>query len=459
MTETTLELAQARAAVNLSEIGIELHERIRELYPICRSITGNGVRQTLHRLGTEIELQVEEIPTGTAVFDWTVPREWNIRDAYIKNSDGVKIVDFKTSNLHVLNYSTPVHQRLTLAALRPHLYSMPDYPEWIPYKTSYYKETWGFCLTDRQLTSLREDEYEVCIDSSLEDGHLTLGQCVLPGETTDEILFSSHVCHPSLCNDNLSGVSIAASLARMLAHVKRRHTYRFLFIPGTIGSITWLARHEDTVARIKHGLVLACAGDRGRVTYKRSRRGNALIDRAVAHVLKQRGGESAMTDFGPYGYDERQYCSPGFDLSVGVLSRTPYGRFAEYHTSADNLDFVDPASLADTFTTCLAILEVLEGEGTYVNQNPKCEPQLGRRGLYGSLGGHGGRREMEEALLWVLNMSDGGHGLLEIAERSSLEFSVIRAAADRLALHGLITGATASPTSGAVHSPSNSGVI
>ena len=335
---------------------------------------------------------------------------------------------------------------------------MPDYPEWIPYKTSYYKETWGFCLTDRQLTSLREDEYEVCIDSSLEDGHLTLGQCVLPGETTDEILFSSHVCHPSLCNDNLSGVSIAASLARMLAHVKRRHTYRFLFIPGTIGSIAWLARHEDTVARIKHGLVLACAGDRGRVTYKRSRRGNALIDRAVAHVLKQRGGESAMTDFGPYGYDERQYCSPGFDLSVGVLSRTPYGRFAEYHTSADNLDFVDPASLADTFTTCLAILEVLEGEGTYVNQNPKCEPQLGRRGLYGSLGGHGGLREMEEALLWVLNMSDGGHGLLEIAERSSLAFSVIRAAADRLALHGLIIGATASPTSGAVRSPSNSGV-
>ena len=242
MIEPRGALADARAALNLEEIGLELHERIRALYPICRSITGNGVRQTLQRLGTEIELQVEEIPTGTAVFDWTVPKEWNIRDAYIKNSDGVRIVDFRASNLHVVNYSTPVHARMTLAALRPHLYSIPEHPDWIPYKTSYYKETWGFCLTDRQLASLREDDYEVCIDSSLEAGHLTLGQCVLPGDTADEILFSSHVCHPSLCNDNLSGVSVATSLARLLSTLKRRYTYRFLFVPGTIGSIAWLAR-------------------------------------------------------------------------------------------------------------------------------------------------------------------------------------------------------------------------
>jgi aminopeptidase-like protein len=438
MIEPRGALADARAALNLEEIGLELHERIRALYPICRSITGNGVRQTLQRLGTEIELQVEELPTGTAVFDWTVPKEWNIRDAYIKNSDGVRIVDFRASNLHVVNYSTPVHARMTLAALRPHLYSIPEHPDWIPYKTSYYKETWGFCLADRQLASLREDEYEVCIDSSLEVGHLTLGQCVLPGETSEEILFSSHICHPSLCNDNLSGVSIATSLARLLSSLKRRYTYRFLFIPGTIGAIAWLALHEADSARIKHGLVLACAGDRGGISYKRSRKGNALIDRAVAHVLRRAGVEPAITDFSPYGYDERQYCSPGFDLSVGVLSRTPYAQFAEYHTSADNLDFVDPASLGHTLTACLGVLEVLEGEATYVNQNPKCEPQLGKRGLYGSMGGHGGKREMEEALLWVLNMSDGNHGLLDIAERAGLEFSVVRSAADRLTQQGLL---------------------
>ena len=229
MTESRNELATARAALNRQEVGNELHERIRDLYPICRSITGNGVRQTLHRLGKELELQIQEIPSGTAVYDWTVPKEWNIRDAYIKNSEGVKVVDFQASNLHVVSYSTPVHERMTLAALRPHLYSIPEHPDWIPYKTSYYRETWGFCLTDRQLKSLREDEYEVCIDSSLEDGHLTLGQCVLPGEITDEILFSSHICHPSLCNDNLSGVSVAVSLARMLARLKRRLYLPFSF--------------------------------------------------------------------------------------------------------------------------------------------------------------------------------------------------------------------------------------
>jgi aminopeptidase-like protein len=231
---------------------------------------------------------------------------------------------------------------------------------------------------------------------------------------------------------------VATSLARLLSNVRHRYTYRFLFIPGTIGAIAWLSRHEDAACRIKHGLVLACVGDRGKVTYKRSRKGNALIDRAVAHVLERDDVEPDIRDFTPYGYDERQYCSPGFDLPVGVLSRTPHGEFAEYHTSADNLDFVDPASLADTLTKCLSILEVLEGDATYINQNPKCEPQLGKRGLYGSMGGFGGKRELEDALLWVLNLSDGDHGLLDIAERSRLTFPVIRAAADRLVDHSLI---------------------
>jgi len=431
-------LADRARALDAAALGAELHDRIRRLYPICRSITGDGVRQTLRLLGAEIDVAVEEIPTGTQVFDWTIPKEWNIRDAYIKDSTGTRIVDFHASNLHVLNYSTPVHGVMSLSELRPHLHSIPKHPDWIPYKTSYYEERWGFCLPHRQLESLPDGDYEVCIDSTLADGHLTLGQCVLPGREADEVLISCHVCHPSLCNDNLSGLSVAVTLSRLLADVPRRFTYRFLFVPGTIGAVAWLAGNEDASARIKHGLVLACAGDRGGLTYKRSRRGHAAIDRAAAHVLEHSGAPFDIENFKPYGYDERQYCSPGFNLPVGVLSRTPYARFAEYHTSADNLDFVDSASLADTVIKCLSIVEVLEGEGVYVNLNARCEPQLGKRGLYASLGGHGGARELEMALLWVLNLSDGDHSLLDIAEQSGFPFRLVRTAADVLGRHGLL---------------------
>jgi aminopeptidase-like protein len=437
-TQDGLTLSTVRASLDMQVLGHELHERIRRLYPICRSITGNGVRETLRLVSEEINIDVEEVPSGTQVFDWKVPKEWNIHDAYIKNSDGRRVIDFQASNLHVMSYSVPVHAKLTLAELRPHLFSIPDRPDWIPYKTSYYAENWGFCISHRQLESLREDVYEVCIDSSLKDGHLTLAECVLPGEERDEILFSCHVCHPSLCNDNLSGISVAVSLARLLANVSRRHTCRFLFIPGTIGSIAWLARHTDALPRIKHGLVLACVGDRGNSTYKRSRRGDAAIDRAVSHVLQSSGNPFGIVDFAPWGYDERQYCSPGINLSVGVLSRTPHGQFAEYHTSADNVDFVDSMSLADTVSKCLAVLEVLEGDNVFVNQNPCCEPQLGKRGLYSRTGGHSEDRQMEAALLWVLNFSDGTHSLLDIAERSGLPFSILRSAADKLVRHDLL---------------------
>ena len=428
-------------SLDASAFGAELHNRIQRLLPICRSITGNGVRETLRRIGDEIRLDVEEVPSGTVVFDWTVPKEWNIRDAYIKDSRGERIVDFRSSNLHVMSYSVPVNARMTFAALRPHLHSIPEHPDWIPYKTSYYNETWGFCVTQRQLESLghRDGElYDVCIDSTLEPGHLTLAQCVLPGEVSEEILFSCHTCHPSLCNDNLSGVSIAVTLARLLSMVSRRFTYRFLFNPATIGAITWLARHEETAGRIRHGIVLACAGDRGALTYKRSRRGIATVDRAVAHVFQHSGSSFEIREFNPYGYDERQYCSPGFDLPVGLLSRTPHGCFPEYHTSADNLELVDPSSLADTLVTCLKIVEILEGNATYLSRNPKCEPQLGKRGLYASVGGHGGDRRMQDALLWVLNMSDGSHSLLDVAERSGIPFSMLRTAASALVQHDLL---------------------
>jgi aminopeptidase-like protein len=409
------------------------------LFPICRSITGNGVRETLRLLSAEIDLLAHEVPSGTQVFDWTVPQEWNVRDSYIKDSRGSRIVDFARSNLHVLNYSVPIHRRFSLAELQGHLFSIPDHPDWIPYKTSYYAPNWGFCLTDRQRQQLKDDEYEVCIDSTLSDGHLTYGELLLPGRQADEVLFSCHVCHPSLCNDNLSGITVAVGLAKLLAQIRLRYSYRFLFIPGTIGAITWLALNEAAASRIRHGLVLTCLGDRGHSTYKRSRQGNAEIDRVASYVLESSGQNHEIQAFSPYGYDERQYCSPGFDLPVGVLSRTPHGRFPEYHTSADNLDFVTSASLADSLAKCLAIVEILEGNKVYLNRNPKCEPQLGRRGLYSATGGHGNARAMQEALLWVLNLSDGSHSLLDIAERSRLPFDAVKLAATTLEEHHLLT--------------------
>jgi aminopeptidase-like protein len=418
-------------------IGEQMYALIAELYPICRSITGDGVRETLHRVQREIPLTLHEVPTGTRVFDWTVPQEWNIRDAYVKNSRGVRIIDFRRSNLHVLNYSTAVHRQLTLAELKPHLFTLPEHPDWVPYRTSYYNEAWGFCLTHNQLAALEDGDYEACIDSTLADGHLTYGEWLVAGESTDEVLISCHSCHPSLANDNLSGVALAVALAQHVAAETRHLSYRFLFIPGTIGSITWLAHNEDVVPRIRAGLVLSCVGDAGPPTYKRSRRGDTLLDRAVIHVLEHSGAEHEVLDFTPYGYDERQYCSPGFNLPVGCFMRTPHGRFPEYHTSADDLEFVTPESLADSYAKCLEVIDILEHDARYRNVSPKCEPQLGTRGLYPATG-EGALPGFELALLWVLNLSDGDHGLLDIAERAGMRFGVIRRAAEVLAAHELL---------------------
>jgi len=327
---------------------------------------------------------------------------------------------------------------MSLAQLRPHLHTLPDQPDLIPYRTSYYKENWGFCLPHRQLEQMPEDEYEVCIDSTLEDGHLTYGECLLKGSSADEVLISCHSCHPSLCNDNLSGVAVATFLAKHLAQLPLRYSYRFLFIPGTIGSITWLSLNEDRARAIRHGLVLTCLGDRGHITYKKSRRGDAVIDRAMSHVLKHSGRPYDIQDFSPYGYDERQYCSPGFNLPVGCLMRTPHGKFPEYHSSADNLDLMRPASLADSFSTCLSNFYILEKSLCYMNQNPRCEPQLGKRGLYRAMGGHRDEKLQETAMLWVLNQSDGTHSLLDIAERSGLAFDIVKDSADLLLQHSLL---------------------
>ena len=422
---------------DLKEIGEGLHRFATKLYPICRSITGEGLRQTLAAIQKRIPLQISEVPTGTEVFDWTVPKEWNIRDAYIKDATGKRIVDFQACNLHVLNYSAPIRKTMPLSELRPHLFTIPDHPDWIPYRTSYYREDWGFCLSHRQMQALEEGNYEVCIDSTLMHGSLTYGECYLAGRSSDEVLISCHVCHPSLANDNLSGLTVATALAEQLAGRDLRYSYRFLFIPGTIGAITWLAQNRDQTNRIRHGLVLTGVGNESGFHYKKSRRGDADVDHAVTHVLRHNARSYDVLEFSPYGYDERQYCSPGFNLPVGCLTRSVWGTFPEYHTSADNLDFIKPERLGESLRVCTSVVDVLENNRRYRNLSPYCEPQLGKRGLYRSTGGEPIEVEIN-ARLWVLNFSDGEHSLLDIAERSALPFAVIRNAASLLHEGGLL---------------------
>ena len=422
------------------ETGDAMQAFVGRLYPICRSITGNGVRETLDMIKEHIPLVITEVRSGTKVFDWTVPLEWNISDAYIKNKKGERVVDFRENNLHVVGYSTPVRGHMSLAELKPHLFTLPDHPDWIPYRTSYYKDNWGFCLTHNQYSQLTEETYEVVIESSLSDGHLSYAECYLEGKTTDEVLISCHVCHPSLCNDNLSGIAVATFLAKELSRWDRHLSYRFLFIPATIGAIAWLALNERQTDRIKHGLVITGVGDEGRITYKKSRRGDSDIDRVFQHVLKHSGSDFRVIDFFPYGYDERQYCSPGFDLPVGCFMRTPHGEYPEYHSSADNLDFVKAGTLADSFTKCKSVFEVLENNLAYLNQSSKCEPQLGRRGLYRAVAGQQEKQSRELTLLWALNGSDGKNTLLDIADRAGIPFSQIYAAAMELVEVGLLKG-------------------
>jgi len=419
--------------------GREMHLLMKRLFPICRSITGNGVRETLNIIKEYIPIEIHEVPSGTHVFDWTIPKEWNIRDAYVKNSKGERIIDFRKSNLHVLNYSVPVHEKMPLAELKKHLFTLPEYPNAIPYLTSYYKESWGFCLTHQQFEQLKEDTYEVFIDSTLNEGSLTYGELYLEGKREDEILLSCYICHPSLCNDNLSGLALLTFLAKHLKDAgTQEYSYRVLFIPETIGSITWLSLNEEKIPKIKHGLVVTCVGDAGVSTYKKSRDGTAEVDRAAEIVLTESDAPYKIIDFFPSGSDERQFCSPAFNMPVGSLMRTPYGRYPEYHSSADDLEFVRPEFIADSFKKYTKILFILENNRTYINLNPKCEPQLGRRGLYRMIGSQkdGGLEEL--ALLWVLNLSDGTNSLLDISIRSGIKFSSIKSAADALIGAGLL---------------------
>lgn len=436
-------LTHLRDPAAASRLADEAFDLMVALYPICRSITGAGVRATLDLVERWIPIERTEVPTGTAVLDWEVPAEWNIRDAYVADPSGRRLIDFRAHNLHVVNYSVPVHRRMTREELEPHLYSLPEHPDWIPYRTSYYREHWGFCLRHRDREALGPGPFEVVIDSELAPGHLTYGECVVQGTQPGEALIYTHTCHPSLANDNLTGIAVAAALARELRSQQPRLTWRFVFGPGTIGSIAWLALNETRLSSIRCGLVVGLLGDDGPLTYKRSRRGNTVTDRVAEYVLKTGSAVARTIDFEPYGYDERQFCSPGFDLPVGRLTRSPNGTYPEYHSSADDLSFVKRDRLAESIQTLARLLSVIDANRRVRNLSPKGEPRLGKRGLYRSTGGTA-PSEFEHALLWVLSLADGSHDLVAIAERSVLEFDLIHQAATALEQAALLASLDAS---------------
>ena len=419
--------------------GAELHALAARLFPIPRSLTGDGVRQSLAILGERLALAVHEIPTGTPVFDWTVPREWRLRAAHITAPDGRRIADAAGHNLQLLGYSAPFRGKVDLAELKRHLFTLPGQPDLIPYRTSYYKEQWGFCLPHRLVESLPEGDYEVVVDTELFAGSLTLGELALAGESAEEVLFSTHCCHPSLANDNLSGMVVAMELAaRLAARQRRRLSYRFLFLPGTIGAIAWLATNREKLGRIRHALVLAGLGAPGPFHYKKSRSGDAPIDREVARALERRGEDLEVEPFVPFGYDERQFNAPGIGLEAGCFSRIPYGRYPEYHTSADNLDLIRPETLAGSVAALESVVDGLESRECFENLAPECEPQLGRRGLYRLIGGDDAGRERELAILWMLNLSDGSHSLDDIGERSGIAHERLREATEALVAANLL---------------------
>tara|TARA_B100000029_G_scaffold379429_1_gene374239 strand:- start:255 stop:1634 length:1380 start_codon:yes stop_codon:yes gene_type:complete len=438
-----------------SKLENELFSLMQDLFPICRSITGNGVRKTLKILKKEIDLKIVNVPSGTKVFDWKVPFEWNIKDAYVKNSKGERVIDFKKSNLHILNYSTPIKKTISNKNLKKHLHTLPEKPNSIPYVTSYYKKNWGFCVAHDTLKSFDEDHYFVHIDSTLKPGSLTYGEFFIKGQTKNEILISTYICHPSLCNDNLSGIVVTTILAKLLSKIDTYFSYRFLFIPETIGAITWLSKNQKNLSQIKSGLVVTCVGGNGGFTYKKTRDNDSEIDKISIDVLKHTRKRFETRDFFPYGSDERQYSSPGIDLPIGVLMRTPYYEFKEYHTADDNLDSIKKFALNDSLIMLLKIILQIEKKKpsfnrkqknetsklkseVYQNLNPYCEPQLGRRKLYRNISKSrlvdkkNSENMLELSICWILNFSDGLHSLKEISQKSNLPLKLLRKTAKLL---------------------------
>lgn len=422
------------AASRLAQKALDI---VGDIYPLCRSITGDGVRETLRRVARVVPLDVTEVPSGTAVFDWEVPPEWNVREAYIADASGRRRIDIRNHALHVMSYSVPVRARLSLGDLRPHLYTLPDRPDWIPYRTSYYRETWGFCLPHRELLTWPEGEYEVVIDSSLGPGSLSYAECVIPGASDQEVLIYTHTCHPALANDNASGIAVAAVLAEEALKSRPKLSYRFIFGPGTIGSITWLARNEARLNRVRGGLTIGLLGDGGPLTYKRSRRGASEVDLIAAQTVREMDPNARVLEFTPYGYDERQFCSPGIDLAVGRLTRSPNDAYPEYHTSADNPSLLRVEALAQSILAIATVLNRVDGNRLFRNRCPKGEPRLGKRGLFRATGG-ANPGDFEHAMLWLLNLSDGAHGLQDAQAASGLPLATLERAASALVEAGLL---------------------
>jgi len=422
--------------------GAALHALVARLYRIPRSLAGPGVRETLKILAGHAPIETRELASGTPVADWEAPREWVLRSARLIAPDGRVVADAAVHNLHVLNFSVGHRAVVSRAELEGHLFSLPGRPDAIPYRTSYWRENWGFCLPHRVREALPAGDYRVEIDAEQVAGAMSWGEAALAGESADEVLFSTHVCHPQLANDNLSGLVVMTALAAELAaRPRRRLSYRFLFAPGTVGAIAWLATHEALLPRLRHGLVAAGLGDGGRFHYKRTRRGTAPIDFVVPRALARLGEAPVVEDFVPFGYDERQFNSPGYALPVGSLTRTPWGRYPEYHTSDDDLDFVRPEHLERSLAALRAVVDELEHREVFVNLCPRGEPRLGRHGLYRAIGGDDAGRERELALLWVLNLSDGENDLPTIAERARLPEARVREAVEALLEAGLLAPA------------------
>lgn len=418
-------------------LAAEALELIREIHLWPRSLTGPGVRATLDRLAALAPLERTEVASGTPVLDWEVPLEWTLRAAYIVGPDGRRVVDVACHPLHVVGYSVPVRARMSLADLRQHLHTLPDRPADIPYRTSYYKADWGFCVAAHDLATWPDGEYEVVIDAELAPGSVTLAECRVPGRSASEVVIYTHTCHPGMANDNASGMAVAALLAREARRGAPALSLRFVFGPGTLGSVAWLALHRTELARVRAGLVIGLLGDAGPLTYKRSRRGNAEIDWIAAAAVRELDAQARVLDFSPYGYDERQFCSPGFDLPVGRLTRSPNGAFAEYHSSADSPAIIRADALAQSIAAIGTILNRIEANPRYRGTQPFGEPRLGKRGLYRTVGG-GAPDEAEHAMLWLLSMADGGHGLADAQAASGLPAATLARAAEALVAAGLL---------------------
>ena len=421
----------------------QLEQYFDRLWPINRSLTGNGVRESFEILSELVDFKLNEVPSGTECYDWNVPSEWNVKQAWIKDSKGNIIVNFAENNLHLLGYSEPFSEVLTFEQLKNNIYTLPEQPKLIPYLTSYYKRRWGFCMSHDQFLKLdQNDTFQVHIDSTLdENGSMTMGEAIIKGASEKEVFFSTYICHPSLANNELSGPLVSAFIYSKLKEKKDlKYTYRFAFVPETIGSICLLSREgENFKKNMVAGFNITCIGDSGNFTYKKSRQGNCLSDRAAQLILNQTEQAFNLIDFFPSGSDERQYCSPGFNLPVGSMMRTMYGVFPEYHTSGDNKDFISFSAMEESVNKYLDIIELIEKNDFYINRIPNCEPQLGKRGLYPTIGGQKDKKNSLEGMMWLLNLCDGEHDLIDISLRSKIDVKELYPILDKLIENKLIT--------------------